>query len=450
MLKSLLVATLVGLGILATFRWPYMGAIMWAWISYMNPHRLTYGFAYDAPFAMIIAAVTLLMFVVTKDKMKFPVNSLTILWLLLNLAFCISSISPLNPDFFWEFERTMKIQLMAFISMLLITDRQKLNHFIWIIVLSLGFFGVKGGAFAVATGGSFRVWGPPDTFVEGNNELALALLMILPLMRYLQTTLDKIWQRHVMTGAMVLVLFAVIASHSRGAFASLCLLVFIFIMKSDKKVPLTIGVLVLAGTFAAFVPKNWTDRMNTIESAEKDESFMGRVHAWEVATNIALDRPLVGGGFDMFIQPIYWRYNRNPDAEFHDVHSIYFEMLGEHGFPGLIIFVSLFIAGWFFASGIIRDVRHRPDLAWAGRLAAMIQVGLTAYGSGGALLGLAYYDLPYSMLSMLVITRYIIDSQLKQGPPFAEGATPIEPVGEIAPRYGMTLGELRRRKSSGA
>ena len=49
----------------------------------------------------------------------------------------------------------------------------------WVMALSIGFFGVKGGIFTVVGGGENMVWGPPGSFIEGNNELALALIMVL-------------------------------------------------------------------------------------------------------------------------------------------------------------------------------------------------------------------------------------------------------------------------------
>ena len=53
-------------------------------------------------------------------------------------------------------------------------------------MLSLGFYGVKGGIFTIVNGGVYRVQGPLGTFIGGNNEMALALVMTMPLMRYLQ------------------------------------------------------------------------------------------------------------------------------------------------------------------------------------------------------------------------------------------------------------------------
>ena len=38
----------------------WMGVLLWTWLSIMNPHKLTYGFAHDAPLAAVAAGATLL------------------------------------------------------------------------------------------------------------------------------------------------------------------------------------------------------------------------------------------------------------------------------------------------------------------------------------------------------------------------------------------------------
>ncbi|HAY29062.1 MAG TPA: putative O-glycosylation ligase, exosortase A system-associated, partial [Candidatus Accumulibacter sp.] len=40
-------------------RHTWIGVLLWTWLSLMNPHRLTFGFAYDAPFAATAAGVIL-------------------------------------------------------------------------------------------------------------------------------------------------------------------------------------------------------------------------------------------------------------------------------------------------------------------------------------------------------------------------------------------------------
>jgi putative inorganic carbon (HCO3(-)) transporter len=105
-------------------------------------------------------------------------------------------------------------------------------------------------------------------------------------------------------------------------------------------------------------------------------------------------------------------YAPNP-TDFHAAHSIFFQVLGEHGYIGLILFVSIIGTAWLTANKIIRSVRNHPDLKWAGDFAAMAQVSLIGYIVGGAFLSLAYYDYFWYVVAALVITQRIVVRKLK-------------------------------------
>ena len=67
---------------------PHWGIYLWAWLSYMNPHRQCWGFARDMPFAQFTAIATLLGFLFSKEPRRFPwtpetvVLVIFILWML--------------------------------------------------------------------------------------------------------------------------------------------------------------------------------------------------------------------------------------------------------------------------------------------------------------------------------------------------------------------------------
>ena len=79
-------------------RHTWVGCLLYMWISIMNPHRLTWGFAYDFPFAMIVGIVVLLSLVLSVDRKRFPVNSLTIVLL------CLAAWMNVTQVFALEFE----------------------------------------------------------------------------------------------------------------------------------------------------------------------------------------------------------------------------------------------------------------------------------------------------------------------------------------------------------
>ena len=395
---------------------PYVGVVVWSWISYMNPHRLVWwSFVYTMPIAAIVGGTTLLAYAISAEPKRIPLNRVTVVWMLFAVWMCVTTVFALNePGAYQGWDRDFKIQIMALVALAMLTNRQRLDMLVWMIVMSIGFYGVKGGLFAIRTGGHYLLWGPPDSFIEGNNELALAMLVIMPLMRYLQLQTKNRWIRYGLALAMGLSAIAVLTSYSRGALLAACAIAVFLWWKSRHRTALGVGMLAIAIAGLAFMPHQWFDRMSTIDTYQSDASAMGRINAWHFAVNLALDHPITGGGFNTFTRALFARYAPNP-TDFHDAHSIYFQVLGEHGFVGLALFLLLALFAWRTGTRVIRQARDRADLRWAQDLAAMIQVSLVGYAVGGTFLGLAYFDLPYNLIGILVATRVLVDRRITEG-----------------------------------
>ena len=138
---------------------------------------------------------------------------------------------------------------------------------------------------------------------------------------------------------------------------------------------------------------------------------MGRINAWWFAYNLANARPLLGGGANTFTKELFYLYAPEPE-NFHDVHSIYFEMLGEQGYPGLLIFIAMLFFSYRNCVWVGRQARGDPDLKWAYDLSRMLQASFVAYGVGGAFLGLAYFDLLYHLVALSVLVRVVVEKEL--------------------------------------
>lgn len=414
-MRDIFVAGIV-FGILPfAFSRPYIGLYLYSWLSYMNPHRLAWGFASTMPFAYIVAVTTLLGLLFSKEPKRMPwtremtVLTLFIIWMVVTTFFAFFS------NLAWDqLEKVMKIQIMIFLTPLVINNRQRLHGLVWIIALSLGFYGVKGGIFTILHGGVHRVRGPEGTFIEGNNEIALALLMTIPLMRYLQLQEKRKWLHLGLGAAMILTALAAIGSQSRGALVGAAAMGTIFWLKSRNKFFSAIMIVAAIGLVAAIMPQEWYDRMSTIKSAEQDASAQGRINAWWTAWNVARERP-TGGGFEMFQAPVFKIYAPEPE-NLHDVHSVYFEVLGEHGFVGLGLWLLLALLTWLTGSWVIRNAKRDPSMRWAADLAAMGQVSMIGYFAAGAFLGLAYFDLYYHILMIIILAKVIMLQEAKAVP----------------------------------
>ena len=403
---------------------PWVGAMLWTWISIMNPHRLAWGSAYDFPFAAIIAIATTFGILVTRDERRVPLNAVTITLLLFIAWMGVTSVFAIYPDLIGEMlRRVMKIQFMVFVTLCVLSTKKHLDIFLWVIVGCLGFYGVKGAVFTLVSSGEHRVWGPPGSFIEGNNELALALVMTIPLIKYLHDYQPRRWLRWTLAAAMILCALATLGSHSRGAFLAIAAMGAFLWIRSSRKFASGIALVGIAIALIAFMPSKWVERMQsmqTLESVQLDASAAGRFNAWAMAFNLARDRPL-GGGFEVITPELFERYAPIPN-DLHAAHSIYFQVLGEHGFFGLALYLSFWFFTWRSATWLRKNAVLSPDTRWAADLAAMIQVGLVGYFVGGAFLSLSYFDLPFNMMIMIVVSRVIVEKRLRGSA--AAAATP--------------------------
>jgi probable O-glycosylation ligase (exosortase A-associated) len=162
---------------------------------------------------------------------------------------------------------------------------------------------------------------------------------------------------------------------------------------------------VVVAALAAFglMPEKFTTRVDSIANYAEDASAQGRLNAWGFAWNVALEHPIKGGGYGIFNREAFLRYA--PEEErFHDSHSIYFEILGEQGFVGLALFLGFAGLAFLESQRIRKATRDDPEKAWAFDLATALQASAIAYAVGGAFLGLAYLDLPYQLVALLVLT----------------------------------------------
>jgi probable O-glycosylation ligase (exosortase A-associated) len=408
--------TIIFFGILPfVFSRPYVGIYIWTWLGLMNPHRLTYGFAYDFPFAQITAVVTLISLVASKEPKRIPWTRETILLLVFTLWMLVTTLFALFPDSAWgQWSKVWKIMLMIYVTLILINSRQKLDWLVWVVVLSLGLYGVKGGIFTITTGGAYHVQGPSGSFISGNNEMGLALIMVIPLMRYLQLQTRNFWIGQGLTVSMLLTGIAAIGTLSRGALVGMAVMGTFLALKSRKKIFMLLSILVVVGALANIMPQEWYDRMSTIKNYEQDSSAIGRLNAWSTAISVA-KRRVTGGGFETFKPGLYYLYGDNTKKlTSTDAHSIYFEVIGEHGFIGFALFMTLAWFAWNTGSRIRRQAERSVETRWCADLAGMIQVSLMGYAAAGAFLGLAYFDLYYDLIAIMVICSVLLKEQLVQ------------------------------------
>jgi probable O-glycosylation ligase (exosortase A-associated) len=169
---------------------------------------------------------------------------------------------------------------------------------------------------------------------------------------------------------------------------------------------------------ALLAPASWTDRMQTIKSADEDSSFMGRVEAWQVSSEIAISNPVFGGGFHAVQVQTVWDQFKGKggllsfidtgmtSARARSAHSIYFEVLGDRGFVGLFLFLAILmraIVNIVYIRSVVID--RSVEFGWAGDLSRTLMVVIVIYIFGGAALNIAYYEILYATIMLTEVLR---------------------------------------------
>ncbi len=384
---------------------PFVGVILWCWISFQNPHELTWGMSMTMPWAMMIFIATIIGCFAAREPKSFSINVTTILVILFLVLISLTSLTALAPSEMVEYKwsgvfKSFLAQLLIFA---LLTERRRIHALIWVMVISLGYYGLRGGVFTLTHAGNYRVLGPPMTMITDNNHLAAGLLVCMPLMNYLRMQSRHRLVRLGLLVVMMFTLFAVLGSYSRGALIGLAAMsLFLWWNSPHKIVSATVVGVALAGAIS-FMPPSWTARMSTIGAEHVDDSAQGRLNIWHASWKIALARPLTGGGFMApYRQNIVDEYDYGTTAR--AVHSIYFEVIGEHGFPTFFVWLGITLAGIVNTVRIIRATRKRPELRWCYDLAKMAQVSIIAYLVAGTFLSLCYWDFYFTLLMGVAAT----------------------------------------------
>lgn len=393
---------------------PVIGVLAWAWISMMNPHALTYGFARSIPWAQLIALATLVGVLFTKRRKPMPLNGGTVLIGLLMTWVTVTSFFALNPTPGEVLDRWIfmfKILFMLFVTFMTLRGRREIDWLVWVMVISVGFYGVKGGLWTLLTGGGGRVWGPPGGNLGDNNSLAVGLVIVLPWMYYLRETASREWVRHALLPAMILTGFGILGSQSRGALLAILGMTVVLGVKAGRILRTSIGLLVVGVAAVMFMPESWTERMDTIQTYEQDTSAMSRIWTWMTLWNAAVDRPLVGAGFRADNALVFETYAPVHGYEIFRgavfvAHSIYLQVLGEHGFVGLFIYLALGLWTWLAASRLAKQTAGDPEFAgWVPLLMRMTQVSLVGFAIGGAFLSLMLLDLSFYITGVIVLVH---------------------------------------------
>ncbi|QIB64718.1 putative O-glycosylation ligase, exosortase A system-associated [Kineobactrum salinum] len=419
-MRDLLLVGFLFVAIYYSFKRPYIGVAAWAWIALMAPAEWAFGFSQTFRLNLTIVVVTALAYLFASRKPAFQMNALGFWVLAFGLWTLVTTAASLNSDPAWVWSywtQFLKILLLFFFVTLTISKRLHIDTLVWALVLAISAYAGMEAVKFVLSGGSHMIRGRPGIIAD-RNDLAVAINMCIPLVIYLIQTTQHKWLKLGLMGLLFLNVLSVIGTYSRGGFIGLTVLAFAFWLRSRHKVVLAIGALLFLPLLYESTPDDWQERQATVSTAaEEDGSFIGRIWAWKVSTLIALDYPLTGGGFRAVTEPHLWNYYAPYTPEFSPLesppipehikpkaaHNIYFQVLGDHGFIGLGIFLLFLALGLFGTIKNARLGRQQEEDSWYRQLASALTLSMVGFGITGANVSLAYFDLLYAILGIIAV-----------------------------------------------
>lgn len=407
----LLGIVIVGLLPLCLFR-PWIGILVWHWLGLMNPHRISWTLN-SLPISMTVAALILIGMLFRREFKAPPWNRELILLALLMGYFTLTSTTAWYPTAAWEYwQRVAKMVGMLFVTTMLIQGRRRIELLLLVVAASIGFYGFKGGIYTIATGGQHRILGPEGTMIGGNTFIGLAMVMVLPLLFSMaHTSLGK-WKKFGLYVVSGLTFLSIPFTYSRGALLGLAVVIPGIFPRLKKFIVFLPFFFLFAYMGKGYLPEKLTERAESIGSYQEDGSSMQRIRAWSVAFGIAKDSPLLGAGFEFEALPDtsrWWSYVPPDLFDYgniaHVSHSIYFSVLGQHGFIALAMFLALLLFTLIDLFRMEKQTRDDPDLAWIEPYARALRIGFIGYLVSGAFLNSAYFDLMYLSVAFTALFR---------------------------------------------
>ena len=341
MLRLIFVGIIVIVGTFYAATSAFYGLLFYLWNAYFRPEEWLWWIDLRVlRLSWLIGLYVVARTLFTGANPRLNVKTALLILFLAQVGFAtfMSEHSAWSVPFFQDF---IKVLLISYLIVVLVSDRDRLRLTLVVIALSLGFECAKQG-----WANLIRAPGLKNdnsiAFLGDNNGVALGTMMLVPIIVAVAQTATRRWERFAYYFMAIGVFMRGFTTYSRGGFISAGVLALFVIGRAERKFRATAGIAIVAGLVWTVMPPEYWNRMNTITASDenRDDSAAGRLHFWGVAVKMAKAKPLTGVGPSSF-SPSYATYD--PGGEFGEnrqTHSTWFGVLAELGWPGLILFVA--------------------------------------------------------------------------------------------------------------
>ena len=423
---------------------PFYGILLWMVISFANPQSALFYWstANNFPWAVAVAVPTLIGFALFEnDRSNLrsgKVLLLAILWAWFTVTTIVSTHMPEflhhADDTWWHWSFVSKVLLMTAVTIAMLSSMERMRTFVLVMGGCFGFFVLKSFPFIILTGGAFRLYGPEFSMIADNNDFGLALNMTLPVYFFLAQTEERRWARLLCWFLFLITIPAIFFTYSRGALVGLIVVLFLMLLRSRQRLFLIPAIAFGLAVALLFAPEAWKHRMDPTRSDAIDGSALSRLNAWSFSWGLAKDYPIAGGGFGTFTRQLFDIYAPGT-SDIHGPHSVYFQVLGEHGFVGLGLYLALIGACFLTLFRLQRYAKNYDDpmiLAYSN----MFRFSLIGFLTSGIFLGRAYFDYAFTLVACVIALEKIALRRWAEVEDEAEEETPALGEAVLLPDSG--------------
>lgn len=411
---------LIGLGL----RRPFLFVLAYAYADIVSPQHLSYYLLNSVPLSMILASLAIGGWLLADSKKGMRVAPRQFLMLiLLGYTYFTTIYADFPKEAVDKWEWAWKAIFWAIFLPLTLRTKLRVEAYVLVMVLAASSIIIVGGIKTLLSGGGY---GALNLMVASNSGLyesstistvAIAIVpIILWLARY-GTIFPPEWRVRVFAACLIFACLLIpVGTEARTGLV--CIGVLAMLMLRDAKRRITYMCLTGIACLLALpmLPQSFTERMDTISTYQADESASTRIAVWAWTWDYVKEHPL-GGGFEAYrqnklrVQTV--ETNTSGSVQIIDqqlqedkaraYHSSYFEMLGEQGFPGLILFLLIHGIG-LLRMEILRR-RYKGDTgenAWISPLATALQGAQIVYLVGSLFVGIAYQPFIYMLIGVQI------------------------------------------------
>lgn len=391
---------------------PFLLVCAYVYIDVVSPQRLTYWLLNTVPISLIAGAAAVGCWLVFDSKAGARVAPRQVLIVLL-MAYCgwttANADFPVDAAEVWG--TTWKALIFAAFLPLTLRTRLRIETLLLFMILSAATIIIVGGIKTVVSGGGY---GELNLMVTNNSGLyegstisavAVAIVPIILWFTRFGTVFPPDWRVKGFAYALCLsCLLIPIGTSARTGLLCIALLG-VLMWRTTRRKLLYLGLVAAMGVIALpFLPSAFTQRMETIKTYDGDESASTRIAVWNWTIDYARAHPF-GGGFVAYKQNKL-RMNikgeggtRVTTDEARAYHSAYFQMLGEQGYPGLLLWLAINLGGLWRMEVLSRRYRDPAGPhAWGGQLAGALQSAHLVYLLGAAFVGIAFQPFVFMLI----------------------------------------------------